>query len=483
MRISNGGPSVSLDSIVLFPFDDQSIPFQSGVKLTLQGKQGGHGNEPVVTLGEPGAHDSEWIAFYGTVLKIDSELWMWYLGQGPDEHWHQRVCLAKSKDGRNWEKPDLGLVEYHGSKHNNLVDMGEDIHVQACVIFYEPKDPDPDKRFKMSYETRKHSGLCVAYSADGLTWKESPNNPVGGWIEMAGGTKLDGCYYLAGQGGRHAVGFRQLVSVASYDFEHWSEATCSGLRRGLNTRHAPNMGKNAGEQVHLGAALWNRGNVIVGFYGKWNGHDSNDRRMLTMDLGLVITHDALHYKEPIPNFPIVSAAEDGWGSKRKESLTLNFPALIQGQGFENIGDETLYWYGAWPEEAGNGVRLTSWQRDRLGYFSPYDTGAWSYSKDNAHFVSAPIDLEGGAARLTVNVDGITEYSSISVEIQDQMFQAISGYESDVSKAPGEGGLARSIIWQSHDLIENVAGPIRVRVNFEGLRSEDVRLYAVYLDRA
>ena len=127
--------------------------------------------------------------------------------------------------------------------------------------------------------------------------------------------------------------------------------------------------------------------------------------------------------------------------------------------------------------------MTSWQRDRLGYFSPYDTGAWSYSKDNAHFVSAPIDLEGGAARLTVNVDGITEYSSISVEIQDQMFQAISGYESDVSKAPGEGGLARSIIWQSHDLIENVAGPIRVRVNFEGLRSEDVRLYAVYLDRA
>ena len=93
---------------------------------------------------------------------------MWYLGQGSDEHWHQRVCLAKSRDGRNWEKPDLGLVEYHGSKHNNLVDMGEDIHVQACVIFYEPEDPDPDRRFKMSYETRKHSGLCAAYMQRGL---------------------------------------------------------------------------------------------------------------------------------------------------------------------------------------------------------------------------------------------------------------------------------------------------------------------------
>jgi hypothetical protein len=154
MRINNGGPAESLDSIVLFPFDDQSIPFQHGVKLHLHSKQNNHGNKPAVPLGEEGAHDSLWIAFYGTVLKIDGELWMYYLGQGPDEHWHQRICLARSHDGRTWEKPDLGLVEYHGSKQNNLVDMGGDKHVQACVIFDEPDDPDPDKRFKMAFQTR-----------------------------------------------------------------------------------------------------------------------------------------------------------------------------------------------------------------------------------------------------------------------------------------------------------------------------------------
>ena len=76
---------------------------------------------------------------------------MWYLGQGPDEHWHQHFCLAKSKDGRIWEKPDLGLVEYHDNKHNNLVHMGEDLNVQACVIFHEPNEQNPDKRFKMAF--------------------------------------------------------------------------------------------------------------------------------------------------------------------------------------------------------------------------------------------------------------------------------------------------------------------------------------------
>ena len=119
--------------------------------------------------------------------------------------------------------------------------------------------------------------------------------------------------------------------------------------------------------------------MIIGLYGKWDGHPSNDRRMLTMDLGLAVSNDALHYKEPLPDFPMVSAAEDSWGEKRRDSLNLNFPALIQGQGFENIGDETLFWYAPWPEEASDGVRVTSWPRDRLSYFSPFDSGVWARS--------------------------------------------------------------------------------------------------------
>ena len=483
MFIKNGGPQVSLDSIVLFPFDDHSIPFQDGVKLHLQGRQGGHGNSPVLPLGETGKHDSQWIAFYGTVLNIGEEFWMWYLGQGPGSKWHQRVCLAKSKDGRNWEKPDLGLVEYQNSKHNNLVDMGEDMHVQACVIFYEPQAEDKNKRFKMAFETRKYTGLAVAYSSDGLRWIESSNNPVGGWFEMSGGAKVDGCYYLAGQGGRHGIGVRQLVTMASRDFEHWSESTCSGLRRGQHQPQSAGQGKNDGQQVHLGAALWNRGNIIIGFFGKWDGHPSNDRRMLTMDLGIAVSQDALHYREPIPNYPIVAAAEDGWSSKHRDALNLNFPALIQGQGFENIDDETLFWYGAWPEEAGDGVRVTSWPKDRLGYFSAFDSGAWSYSKKAPHFLSAPIELDGKSAVLSINIEGITKHSTITVELQDQAYRAISGYEAEVSIGPTEGGFAQIIAWNDHTLIEDLDIPFLVRVNFEGLRPEDIRIYAVYLETA
>ncbi len=483
MKINNGGANEGLQSIVLFPFDDYSIPFQHGLKLELQGNNAGTNRNPVLPLGEAGAHDSKWIAFYGTVLRVGKEFWMWYLAQGPEVEWHQRACLAVSRDGRTWRKPNLGLVEYNGSTNNNILDLGEDIHIQACIVFYEPDEPDHNKRFKMAFESTKYrSRLAVAYSADGIQWTPSLNNPVGGWFEMGGGTKLGACFYLAGQGGNHGRGLRQLVTTVSYDFENWSSATCSGLRRGKYLSTSPQQGKNAGEQVHLGAALWNRGNIIIGLYGKWNGHHTSDRRMLTMDLGLAISNDGLHYKEPIPDFPMVAAAEFNWNSKSNNSLAFKFPALMQGQGFENIGTETLFWFSSWPEEASDGVRLASWDRDRLGYFTATGVGNWSYSKGStSHFISAPIDLEGKATKLAMNVDGLNPHSHLTVEIQDLEFKPIPGFQANCCQIIEESGLHQPVTWGNQEVIGSFNGLIRIRVNFHGIRPEDIRLYAVYLE--
>lgn len=378
MIIHNGGPSLSLQEIVLFPFDDYSIPFQNGVELHLAAHQTPCGRTRIVLgLGDEGAPDSKHVVYYGSVHRVGDELWMWYLGQGADDVWFERVCFAKSRDGYHWEKPDLGLVEYGGNKHNNLVDLNQGAHhVQACVVLYEPDEPDVRRRFKMVFESDKYEKrFAVAYSADGLTWHESPDNPVGRWFEMAGATKFNGCYYLTGQGGNHAGGLRQLVTYVSYDFEHWSEASCVGLCRGHSIRQPRPFGGSAGEQVHLGAALWNRNNVIIGFYGQWHGHPSNDRRLLTMDLGLAVSNDALHYREPVPDFPIVAAAEDGWQLLPHGHSYVDFPALIQGQGFENVGDETLFWYAPWPEQSSDGVRVASWPPGSAGLFSGFSSWA------------------------------------------------------------------------------------------------------------
>jgi len=474
------GFAQSLGEIVLFPFDDYSIPFQHGLKLQLVPYSCSHGRNIVLERGPPGSPDSKHVVYYGSVQKVGDELWMWYLGQGDkDDEWHQRVCFAKSKDGFRWEKPNLGLVEYNGNKNNNLVDMGDVVNynVTACVVFYEPEDPDPKRRFKMAFESRKYNNrLAVAYSEDGLRWKESPNNPVGPGLEMQGGTKFNGWYVLTGQGGCHYPPWtRKLVVHISRNFENWTEATCLGFRRDNLPPRSMAYGPHAGKQVHLGAALWNRGNVIIGFYGQWNGHPSNDRRLTVMNLGLVISNDALHYREPVPDFPIVVAAESNWYLIPKGTGVADFPALIQGQGFENIGDKTLFWYGLWPEGRGDGVRVASWPRDRLGYFESF----LGPSK-TAYFISAPIDLEGKSARIYMNVDGISQYNEITAEILDEEFNPIPEYTKKECIAPKKSGLCQPVKWRKHEKIEEINHTIRIKVNFEGIRPEDLKLYAVYL---
>ena len=226
MIIYNSGPLQQFDEIVLFPFDDHSLPLQSGVELHLEGYHTPCGRTRIVVrLGEEGAPDSERVVCYGSVHRVGDELWMRYLGQGNESGWFERVCFATSKDGYYWHKPDLGLVEDKGNRRNNLVDLDQGRrHVQSCVVYYDPVDPDRSRRFKMLFQSRKYdSRFAAAFSADGLTWRDSPRNPVGSWLEMAGGTRHNGCYDVCGQGGAHGGGHQTLRRLSDHgnELSHW----------------------------------------------------------------------------------------------------------------------------------------------------------------------------------------------------------------------------------------------------------------------
>jgi len=88
----------------------------------------------------------------------------------------QNLCYAESSNGVHWEKPELGLVEWHGSKANNVVATGWS---NPSVIF-DPHDPDPQRRYKVfrhgseqkgnSQEERQ--GHYVAFSPDGFHLSE-----------------------------------------------------------------------------------------------------------------------------------------------------------------------------------------------------------------------------------------------------------------------------------------------------------------------
>jgi hypothetical protein len=66
------------------------------------------------------------------------------------------TLLVTMADGILWENPDLGLVEFKGTKPNNIVDFPEPSPSPAAAIIYEPDEPDPSRRFKMVYEADRN---------------------------------------------------------------------------------------------------------------------------------------------------------------------------------------------------------------------------------------------------------------------------------------------------------------------------------------
>jgi hypothetical protein len=471
----------------LFAFDDHALPFQQGVHLQLipfHTSALAKSNQ-VIQAGPAGAPDSKGSIYYGTVVQVGDELRMWYLGLGDDPGGRRfwRVCYATSRDGTTWEKPDLGLVDFKGSKRNNLVSFGEDILIKGCVVLYDPEDSDASRRFKMVFESTKYmSRFAVAYSPDGLRWTESAHNPKGPWLQFTGGVKWNGIFYLNGQGGRHwrpggtgaLAEMRVMATHASFDFETWTEASAMGFRRDpLPPRPVTRTGSVDGEQVHLGAGLWNRGNVIVGFYGQWHGHPSNDRAWVGMDLGLVVSHDALHFSEPIPDFRIVEAKEN---VQTHKNPLQGMPALAQGQGFANVGDETLYWYSLWPLPEG-GVRMARWKRDRLGFLQPFVS-----ERGKPHVISAPIETGGGPIVLSANVSGLSENAHLVATLLDEKFRPLPGYAAADFAPLTADGFRQRLTWGGNTRVL-APGRIRVRLDFTGLRAEDVKLYAVYAEPA
>ena len=55
-------------------------------------------------------------------------------------------CLAVSEDGATWTKPDLGIVEFDGSRRNNIVARGRGL---TGYVFEDPSG-HPGERFKMT---------------------------------------------------------------------------------------------------------------------------------------------------------------------------------------------------------------------------------------------------------------------------------------------------------------------------------------------
>lgn len=484
---------------VLFAFDDHSIPWRHNLKVTLV-QADKHPENPVLRRGPKGAPDHGHAILYGTVLKDDDVFRMWYLGmsqtkveKGQAPGWWRPMCYAESKDGVNWTKPELGLVEFNGNKKNNICLIEGPVHSMTRVddflsVLYEPDDPDPSHRYKVAFvahmpyddikdgmsnvgvkERRVGTTIC-ATSADGLSWQvvgDRPANAGGERFEVSSLYRFGDFYYSSGQllspwawrpdgskTGRTTLAFR------SPDFKTWSQATAHAYSRPGQLTEPP----VPGEQMHMGMGLWNRGNVLVGLHGMWQDaaakpeKGENWNKGVAIDLGLVVSNDGVHFREPVPNFRIIARGEPGaWDDT----------ALVQGHAFVNHGDKTMIWYSHWDTSANlktMEIGLATLRQDGFGYLSAQE------EDNDAEFITDFFELDENET-IHLNVSRVSLDAPLTVELLDRRAQPIPGYSVKVSTS----GLHVPVVW-SKPVTAGRKRALRIRYPV-GIRAH---VYAVYI---
>ena len=76
----------------------------------------------------------------------------------------EAILYATSKDGINWTKPNLGIVNFNGNSNNNIVSRG----LSGAGVIKDELEKLPGRRYKAFYCS--NSGYKMRYSSDGLNW-------------------------------------------------------------------------------------------------------------------------------------------------------------------------------------------------------------------------------------------------------------------------------------------------------------------------
>lgn len=497
-------PLAHAEEHTLFAFDEVSIPWRDNLKLTMV-EATKHPENPVLKHGPPGSSDHGHAIMYGSVLHIGGKFRMWYLGmiqtvieKGQAPGYWRPMCYAESDDGVHWTKPELGLVDLNGSKKNNICLVESEVFSLSRVndflsVMHDPEDPDPARRYKCAYiahppfedvrggrskigpnESRWGAFVC-ATSADGLSWKvvgDRPMNAGGERFEVSGLYRFKGFYYAPGQllspwihtlDGRD-VG-RVMRTYRSADFTTWNRATALGFARPGQLIAEPVKG----QQTHMGAGMWNRGNVMLGLYGRWQDQPqpppkgSKSHLLGTrIDLGFIMSNDGVHWREPVPDFQTIPRGKDGeWDSI----------ALLQAHAFANVGEQTYMWYSHWDcdgEFRNQDIGLATLRRDGFGFLSNHKADAPAMCETTAFEAKA-------GTKLYVNVDGVSPDAPIEVELLDEHAKPIPGFSQDASAAITKGGTRVALQWRSP-----LPAKQKVAVRFVFPEGGSVKLFALYL---
>ncbi len=465
-------------------FDEASVEAKEGFTTVMNPAL--RTEAPVLTPEEPWERHG----CCAPTVMLDSGVYkMWYCAYGEDDV--ARSCYAVSTDGIHWQRPNLGLIDYAGSRDNNIViSFHGGVFQHHGSIFKDPADK-PERRFKCIYggglyayesiygggarfrydavlpATWHYSGIAGAYSPDGIHWTPYEELIMPWYTDTVNVAFWDDriqkyvAYvrwneYLRVEAGalKGSFDYRAIARSESQDFENFPLPE-KILEPDFNHPEDADM---------WGGGLYDTAAVKYPFaadaYLIFTAayHHTND----TLDVELATSSDGVHFTRWREPFVRLGPAGD-----------FDSMMIYMGVGMLPIGDEIWLYYGGFDQPhdqvtEGKYRPAIGRVRVRLDGFVSQDAGG-----QGGWLTTRPFVLEGD--HLEVNLDGSSR-GWLKVEILDETMQPLQGFtEQEADRLVGNDVRSVATWGGKRDLSAIRGKPVRLR--FVG---SSVKLYAFQL---
>jgi len=413
-------------------------------------------------------HDAPWEGSgtgYHTVFQ-DGRLYRMYY-----KAWHLdtygktprpvRIAYAESTDGIHWTKPGLGLVEFNGSKHNNL--LMDKVNGAECHDFSPFLDPTRQVRYRAIGFGRKPRGLYALHSNDGIQWALSAKEPV---ITEGAFDTQNIAFWDAGIGKYRVYlrdfheGKRGIKTALSDDFLHWTKPEWLAFPGAPDEQLYTNQVKPYYRAPHL----------LIGFPSRYTdrGWIPAVAQLPEAEMRRQRSQTNLRYGSAVTD-ALFMTSRDGRTFQRWNEAFLR-PGLRTRDNW-SYGDNYLAWHVVETDSphADSPRELSLYATE--SYFTGSSSRLRRYSLRIDGFVSVSAPLDGGemltksftysGTKLLLNVS-TSGGGSVRVELQDTAGKVLEASHVIVGDAVGY-----EVQWPGlRDLSAHTGKPVRLRVELK-----------------
>ena len=333
------------------------------------------------------------------------------------------LLYATSSDGIHWEKPALGLIEFEGSRANNIVMRRATHGIHAGGVYRDARDPDPARRYKFLHRNPRARRMAACFSADGLRWSQpvlwpehdavgdTHNNAI--WSPKL--EKYIGITRGWSDGPYHGV--RTVLRSESEDFRHWSDPV--EVMRGAD----------AHDQIYS-MPIVEYGGGYIGLPATFHKGDEEADNWDTVDTELAWSADSVTWQRICPGQSLIPRGDGSYPDGETDCGCIYAAApIVQGE-------KVLIYYGGsngqhnnWRESS---LNLATLDIDRFAGFVPRD------KRKKALLTTVTLRLDDDM--ITINVEVATG-GSVRAALLDGAGSSLTGYALEDSLPLETGGIA------------------------------------------